>query len=114
MDKERTVTQKYRECDGCKYTMGSDPMIVVSVPFDYPLDFLREIDPGTLEFHFHALANRHDCFRYWAHNPRIMKESLVARELDEEQIDEFMSMMLYRNSSFEPGVARPASLGKGK
>jgi len=32
MSKERTVTQKYMECDGCKYTMGGDPFITVSVP----------------------------------------------------------------------------------
>lgn len=109
MEKERTLTQKYLECDGCKYLMGgAEPKIVVSVPFDYPWDVLREIDPGALEFHFHAIKQRHDCFRYWAHNPRIMKESLVARELDEEQIDEFMSMMLYRENSFSPGIARPA------
>lgn len=104
MNKERTVTQKYMECDGCKYVMGESPHITVAVPFDYPLEFLR--DDGTLEFHFHALTNRHDCFRYWAHNPRIMSESLTARGLDEEQIDEFTSMMLYRQNTFSPGIER--------
>lgn len=106
MNRERTVTQKYMECDGCKYTMGDGPMITVTVPFDYPWEFLREDEPGTLDFHFHALTHRHDCFRYWAHNPGIMEDSLRARELDNEQRDEFMSMMLYRQSSFSPGLER--------
>jgi hypothetical protein len=107
MEKERTLTQKYLECDGCKYVMGSDdPMIVVSVPFDYPWEFLR--DDRNLEFHFHAIRQRHDCFRYWAHNPRIMRESLEARKLNEDQIDEFMMMMLYREHSWQPGITKPA------
>ena len=105
MNKERTVTQQYMECDGCKYLMSDkDPFITVSVPFDYPLEFLR--DGTMLDFHFHTLANRHDCFRYWAHNPRIMRDSLTARGMDEEQIDDFMSLMLYRQSPFSPGIER--------
>lgn len=106
MEKQRTLTEKYLECDGCQYLMGESPMIVVSVPFDFPFDFAR--DGSTLEFHFHALAHRHDCFRYWAHNVGVMERSLKERKLNEEQIDDFMSMMLYREHSFQPGIARPA------
>ena len=108
MHRERNVTQEYIECDGCKYVLGSrtGPMIVVRVPHDYPWEALREDEPAALEFHFHALAHRHDCFRYWAHNPSIMRDSLTARGFDEEQIDEFMSLMLYRESTFAPGIER--------
>jgi hypothetical protein len=102
--KKRTVTKEYMECDGCKYLMGEGPMITVSVPFDYPWEYLR--DDRQLEFHFHALQQRHDCFRYWAHNPRIMRDSLKDRELDNEEIDEFMSLMLYRERIGGPGVER--------
>jgi hypothetical protein len=106
MRKKKTIEQEYLECDGCKYLMGSkEPLITVTVPFDYPLEFLRE--DRTIEFHFHALTHRHDCFRYWAHNPRIMRDSLTNRGFDEEQIDEFLSLMLYREDAFHPGVARP-------
>jgi len=105
MKKERTRTEEYVECDGCKYIMGDGPMIVVSVPFDYPWEFLR-VNNEALEFHFHALQQRHDCFRYWAHNPGVMRDSLKARELDSEQIDEFMSMMLYRQNNYSPGIER--------
>ena len=100
MDKQRTVVQDYRTCDGCDYMMGDKhPPIVVTVP------------PGglvfaELVFHFHALTNRHDCFRYWAHNPSIMRKSLAERELDDQQIDEFMSMMLYREGQYAPGIPR--------
>lgn len=104
MKKERTLTENYIECDGCKYVMGKGPMITVSVPFDYPVHFLR--DDRALEFHFHAIQARHDCFRYWAHNPQIMRDSLKARELDDEETDEFMSLMLYRQNSYSPGIER--------
>lgn len=107
MKKQRTVTQQYLECDGCQYLMAEkDPMIVVSVPFDFPFEWLRGEKGGTLDFHFHALKHRHDCFRYWAHNPRIMRDSLKARELDSEQADEFMELMLYRQNSFAPGIEK--------
>lgn len=106
MHRTKTVEQQYLECDGCKYILGKDdPRITVSVPFDYPLDFLQ--DDRTEEFHFHAIKQRHDCFRYWAHNPEIMRDSLKARGLSEEQMDEFMSLMLYRSKSWEPGISRP-------
>jgi hypothetical protein len=107
MNKERTVTQKYVECDGCKYVMGNGPMITVSVPFDFPFEWLRGAKGETLDFHFHAIQARHDCFRYWAHNPGVMRDSLRARELDNEQIDEFMSLMLYRQNSYSPGIEKP-------
>jgi len=85
--------------------MGDEPpRITVTVPFDYPWEFLR--DGHALEFHFHAIKQRHDCFRYWAHNPGIMRDSLKTRDLDEEQIDEFMSLMLYRHNSWGPGIER--------
>lgn len=112
MKKERTLTQEYLECDGCKYVMGSDaPLVTVTVPFDYPMKFLRADRAlvradRTLEFHFHAIQARHDCFRYWAHNPQVMRDSLIARGLDEEQIDDFMAMMLYRQNSYSPGIER--------
>lgn len=106
MKKQRTETKTYIECDGCNYVMGEGPMIVVSVPFDFPWEWLRGKRAETLEFHFHALRQRHDCFRYWAHNPSIMRTSLKERELDNEQVDEFMALMLYREKSWQPGIAR--------
>lgn len=104
MKKERTKTEEYIECDGCQYVMGKGPMIVVSVPFDFPFDFLQ--DDGKLEFHFHAIEQRHDCFRYWAHSPQVMRQSLKNRSLDEDQIDAFMELMLYRQHSWSPGIER--------
>lgn len=108
MHRVKTVEQTYIECDGCKYVMGkNDPRIVVVVPFDYPFEMMRSDDVEQIEFHFHALRKRHDCFRYWAHNPEIMRDSLRARDFDDEQIDDFMALMLYREDNFHPGVARP-------
>lgn len=108
MHRTKTVEQHYLSCDGCKYLMGKDELkIVVTVPFDYPFEFMRSDDVEELEFHFHALKNRHDCFRYWAHNPRIMRDSLTDRGFDEEQIEDFMSLMLYREGTWSPGVERP-------
>ena len=106
MRKTRTKTEEYLTCDGCKYLMGKGPMIVVSVPFDFPFEWLRGEKAETLDFHFHALKHRHDCFRYWAHNPSIMQRSLKDRELDNEQVDEFMELMLYRQNSYSPGLER--------
>lgn len=106
MKKERTVTQEYLTCDGCLYLMAEkDPRIEVTVPFDYPLEFLR--DGGVLTFHFHALTYRHDCFRYWAHSPDVMRRSVRERGLDKEQIDDFLSLMLYREDPIHPGIERP-------
>lgn len=100
MDKQRSVVEKYRQCDGCQYLVGKDsPVITVSVPLDH----------GEFLFHFHTLANRHDCFRYWAHSPRIMQKSLQERSFTDEMIDEFLELMLYREDTFHPGIARPAS-----
>jgi len=105
MKKVRNVQQEYMECDGCIYVMSeSKPRITVDVPFDYPLEALREDPPRSLEFHFHADS---DCFRYWAHNPRIMRRSLAERELSEDEIMDFLSLMLYREDPFHPGVERP-------
>ena len=110
MMKKKTIEQEYLECDGCGYVMGKeDPRIEVSVPFDFPWEWLRDLkDPGVLTFHFHALRQRHDCFRYWAHNPRIMEQSLKDRELDNEQREEFLSLMLYRaeGNLYSPGIPR--------
>ena len=108
MRKTATIEKEYIECDGCLYGMAEeDPRVEVTVPFDFAWEALRSNPPETLTFHFHALQQRHDCFRYWAHNPTIMKRSLKARELDEEQIDDFLSLMLYRKESgFGPGLAR--------
>lgn len=106
MEKIRTIEQTYLECDGCQYLIGgTSPPVVVTVPFDYEWMELRE--GRTLEFHFHTLHNRHDCFRYWAHNPRVMIRSLEERGLNEQEIDEFMGLMLYREDKFRPGIDRP-------
>lgn len=108
MKKTKTVEQTILECDGCQYLMSEkDPRIEVTVPFDFPWKELRSDPIETLTFHFHALGNRHDCFRYWAHDPHNMRRSLRERELDADQIEDFMSLMLYRDGSFGPGVARP-------
>jgi hypothetical protein len=107
LKKTKTIEKEYLECDGCKYLMNeNDPMVVVSVPFDFPFEWLRGPKAETLDFHFHALGHRHDCFRYWAHNPEVMRDSLKARDLDNEQAEEFMALMLYRQNSFSPGIAR--------
>lgn len=106
MEKTKTVEQTYIECDGCQYLIGKEtPVVKVTVPFDF--DWMELRDGGELEFHFHALRNRHDCFRYWAHNPRNMERSLRERGLNDEQVDAFMELMLYRRDSFSPGVERP-------
>ena len=108
MQKTRTVEQKYLECDGCQYLLGqSSPPIVVTVPFDFAWMEIREDPPRELEFHFHTLSSRHDCFRYWAHNPHNMERSLRERGLNDDEIDAFMSLMLYRRDNFAPGVERP-------
>jgi len=107
MRKEATVTKEYLECDGCQYGMAEkDPRIEITVPYDFEWEALRSDPPETLMFHFHAVQTRHDCFRYWAHSPHVMKRSLRERGLDAEQIDDFMSLMLYREG-LGPGIERP-------
>ncbi len=108
MRKSRTIEQPYLECDGCQYLMSEDdPRIEVTVPFDFPWKELQSDPIAMLTFHFHALGQRHDCFRYWAHDPHNMKRSLKEHGLDDNQIDDFMSLMLYRQQNgFGPGVAR--------
>lgn len=108
MRKTVQVEKEQLSCDGCQYLMNeSDARIEVSVPFDFILEELRADQPDTLDFHFHALGHRHDCFRYWAHGTDIMKRSLRERGLDDEQIDDFLSLMLYREHSWSPGIDRP-------
>lgn len=92
------VTRDAICCDGCDYIIPySVPKVLVTARGE--------------EFHFHdggeGAAERHDCFRYWAHNPRIMERSLKARDWDADTIDEFMSLMLYRANTHSPGIARP-------
>jgi len=95
-----TVTRPAVLCDGCEYLI------------DYRVPTITVVVRGE-QFDFHdggeGAAERHDCFRYWAHNPRIMQRSLKNREWDDERIDEFMALMLYRevNSTGSPGIARP-------
>lgn len=106
MKKMVQVTKEQISCDGCDYLMSlKDPHIIVSVPFDYPLEFLQ--DNRIVTFEFHALHHRHDCFRYWAHNPEIMRRSLRERDFTEEQIEDFMELMLYRQTPYSPGIERP-------
>ena len=95
---ETTVTSKAIQCDGCEYLVGR------SVPL------VRVLARGW-EFDFHdggeGAAERHDCFRYWAHNPHVMQRSLKARGLNEDEIDEFMAVMLYRKEGTSgPGIPR--------
>jgi hypothetical protein len=97
-----TITRDATSCDGCEYLIGSDvPTIVVTVRGE--------------QFDFHdggqGQAERHDCFRYWAHGPNIMKRSLLERGWNEEAIDEFLSLMLYRKDGLSPGVTRPKAKG---
>lgn len=107
-----TVEKPQYTCDGCDYLMREseiDQAVRVVVPFDYPW---MDLQAGhELEFHFHTLSNRHDCFRYWAHNTHVMKRSLVHRGLTEDEIDSFMGLMLYRDDDrpYSPGLARPAA-----
>ena len=108
MKKTRMRSEEYLECDGCGYLMVSGkPMVVLSVPFDVGMAVEAEgRDWATVDFHFHVLAQRHDCFRYWAHNPRIMRNSLIEREFADDEIDDFMELMLYREHSYSPGIER--------
>ena len=100
MEKKKTVEQTVIECDGCQYIMGRAPApILVTVPL--------HDNAEPLVFHFHTLHNRHDCFRYWAHNPRVMIRSLKERGLGDEDVEAFMELMLYRESKFGPGIDRP-------
>ena len=117
MRKQISVPKTQITCDGCDYIMSDPsrvPCITVTVPFEWD-DGKETFD--TLTFEFHALqgagtserrsTDRHDCFRYWAHNPDVMRRSLLERGLVESEIDEFMGIMLYKSSSFSPGIARP-------
>lgn len=111
MLKTRDVTEQYMVCDGCGYLMNAKkPMIVVDVPFDVAIAVeLEGRDWESVSFHFHTLANRHDCFRYWAHNPAIMENSLKERGFYEEEIADFMELMLYRKNPFSPGIEKVKS-----
>jgi len=93
-----TVTRRAIECDGCEYLIGSGVQTITLMVRDEQFDFH---DGGEGD------AERHDCFRYWAHSPETMKRSLRNRGWGDERIDEFMSLMLYRADSWGPGIARP-------
>lgn len=98
-----TVSHPAVQCDGCEYIIGQ------KVPT------VRVIARGE-QFDFHdggeGAAERHDCFRYWAHGPHIMRRSLENRDWDCEQIDEFMSLMLYRGKGAYPGPGLPREPAK--
>jgi hypothetical protein len=88
------VTRDAIQCDGCEYQIGRDvEMIHVTVRGEI-FDFH---DGGE------GNAERHDCFRYWAHGPHIMKRSLQERGWDEDRVEEFLSLMLYRASATAAG-----------
>src|SRR5881227_3380864 len=80
-------------CDGCDYIIGltreewnngatvEERTITLRIPWD--TDNSDKEKWVWLEFHFHSpvhYQSRRDCFRYWAHNPRIMKNSLEYRD----------------------------------
>lgn len=107
----RSTVMEEREvltCDGCDYILGltteekeagvdvEDTIAKLTIPWK----------GKVLEFLFHIAAHRHDCFRYWAHNPGIMKKSLADRDFIPSEVDEFMSTFLYREHSHEPGITR--------
>lgn len=93
-----TVTRDAICCDGCGYLIGSNVQTIALVVREEMFDFH---DGGQ------GAAERHDCFRYWAHNPDIMEGSLKDRGWAREKIDEFMSLMLYRSGSpGSPGIPR--------
>lgn len=94
-----TITRDAICCDGCDYIIENGVRTIALVVREEMFDFH---DGGQ------GNAERHDCFRFWAHNPDIMKRSLGARDWDEDRIEEFMSLMLYRSSTpGSPGMARP-------
>lgn len=92
-----TITRPAVSCDGCEYLISAGVQTTTLVVRGEQFDFH---DGGT------GTAERHDCFRYWAHNPRIMRRSLEERDWGEERIDEFLSLMLYREGSLGPGLPR--------
>jgi hypothetical protein len=108
MKTEQVVPQTVYECDGCAYVLvltteekaaGKevlDTAAILTIPWG----------GQKLEFHFHVVRARNDCFRYWAHNPQVMKRSLEDRDLTDDDIESFMATFLYRSHSHEPGVAR--------
>jgi hypothetical protein len=122
MNKERMEAHKWIECDGCQYAIGRTSREAanglrldrIHMTVSIPVDLVPEND---LTFHFHVANDEarpddtrglRDCFRYWAHNPSIMKRSLKERGMDDDDIDTFMSQFLYRTgtSSLSPGVER--------
>lgn len=120
MKREKMAPKRWVECDGCQYQIGltraerdegadiESRTTVLRVPTEHG-DGPSE-DDGFLEFHFHGPnGSRHDCFRYWANSPDVMKRSLKERGWEEEQIDKFMATHLYRpeGQTFGPGMTRP-------
>lgn len=116
MIKTKNETKEYYICDGCFYMIGlsteernagttvEEITMTINIPWD--------VEGDSFEFHFHSPGTRgiggwRDCFRYWAHNPEIMKISLKERETSEDEIDEFMTQMLYRSRAHSPGIDRP-------
>jgi hypothetical protein len=95
-----TVTETAIQCDGCEYLVGKNVETITVVVRGEIFDFH---DGGK------GAAERHDCFRYWAHGPRIMRRSLENRGWPEERVEEFLSLMLYREEGGpweSPGIPR--------
>jgi hypothetical protein len=107
------------ERDGCGYLLGrTTDEVAAGVTLASKITTLRipwepfeiQEDGGVfIEFHFHGPEDegRRDCFRYWAHSPHVMKQSLKHRSFDDDEIDQFMSTHLYRATPFGAGIARP-------
>jgi len=107
MKKSVTVERTHMTCDGCGYLMNEKvEHIVLSIP-------------EVKDFHFHAAdpfkrTADADCFRCWAHNVKIMKDSLKNRNCSEGEIDKFLSGMLYRERPGGSDVAKPEIAKKGE
>jgi hypothetical protein len=91
MNRSRMKEEKWFDCDGCGYALSGSIMTLDTAFHDYD-------ENNTSVFHFHRPSKEHDCFRHWAHNLYVMKRSLQQRKWHEEEIDEFLLCMLYRET----------------
>ena len=109
--KTRSEITEFLECDGCKYVLGlTTEQRDAGVEIEETIATLIIPWGGApVEFHFHVQRGRNDCFRYWAHNPPVMKFSLEERDWEHKDIQEFMTMFLYTDKFGGPGVAREAA-----
>lgn len=114
-----TVPKEVLTCDGCDYLIGltqeeyNDGRIIEEVIATLIIPWEAAINE-ILEFHFHVVPHRQDCFRYWAHNPRIMRRSLKARSMQEDEINKFMEIFIYRSENWNsaPGITRSGKTQK--